>query len=277
MTSLVGIGGTGCKLATQLSSYSQYDVLEIDKDKNIKSCSSPEEYEKKCPDFKKNFKRLSDDVYLFLSACGDISGITLRVLEQLKEKKVSVVLVISPEDVLGKRSKLQQNLVVGVLQEYARSGLLECLYLIENSKVETLLSDIPLDKYYDSLNEAICYVFHNLLWCKNNKPVFETKEEESEIAKISTFGILDQEEKLVLFYEMENVTKQRFFYNFSEKEIKTNGKLLQDIKRYVRSDDQTNRTFAIFSVSDGHYSCLVEARTHFVQKNEKEINNERTA
>jgi hypothetical protein len=217
-------------------------------------------------------------VYIFLSACGNVSGITLRLLEQIKDKKPSVVLLISDESSLGKKYKLQQKVTLGVLQEYARSGLIENLYLLSNQFVEGLLDNVPIDQYYSAINEIICYVFNTVIWCKNNKPILETKEEEDSISTICTFGLLDLDNNLTVFYPLQNITKERYYYNLTEKDIKTNFKLLQKIKSTTNTTDLTAKTFAVYKTQHQQSLCILEARTHIIQplSEEKENRNRTT-
>lgn len=265
MTSLIGIGGTGCAIVDKLSQYPQYTVLQIDEGNHIQKHNSPEEYELHCPDYTELFTGLENNICIFLSACGNISGISLRVIEQLKHKNISVILILSDDSSLGKKSKLQQKVTVGVLQEYARSGLLQNLYLISNNSLEPLLNDIPLDKYYSALNELICYVFNSVMWCRNNKPLMETKDETDDISRIGTYGILDLDNNLTMFYPLQNTTKERYYYNLTNTEIKTNFKLLQKIKAMTVTNDLTTKTFAVYKTEHGQSICFVEARTHIVQ------------
>jgi 6-phosphogluconate dehydrogenase (decarboxylating) len=53
MISLVGLGNTGIKIVEKLSVHNQYKVVTIDSGQEIKEYNSPEEYEAKCPSFKK--------------------------------------------------------------------------------------------------------------------------------------------------------------------------------------------------------------------------------
>lgn len=265
MINVVGIGSSGCNIARKLSDYSQYKIFEIDEGINVKKENCPEDYEKNCPTFKKLFAPLYGDTFVIVSACGDISGLTLKVLEKLKDNKTSVICLVSDQSLISNKSKLQQNIVVNVLQEYARSGLLEKIYLIENSCLEALLEDVPLDQYYDKLNEIFCYTFHSIMYFRNSKPLFETKENKSSIDRISTFALYDGKEKK-MFYNFKNATKERYFYSFSKEDIKKDGKILQNIKtNLLKEEDNISKTFAIYQSQHTDRYAFVELTTHITQ------------
>lgn len=266
MITIVGIGNTGCNVAKRLSQYPQYNIIEIDEGINVKKQKKPEDYENNCPNFKKIFQDINQDVYVVLSAAGNISGLSLKVLEKLKDFNLNVICFTSDETLLSNTNKLQQKLVINVFQEYARSGLMEKLYLVNNNNLETLLEDVPLDQYYDKLNEIFCYTFHSIMCNKNTKPIFETKEEISEIDRISTFALYNFEEGKKMFFDFKYVTKERYHFSYSKEDIKKDGKLLQNIKKQIlQGENDTTKTFAIYEASQTDKYAFVEATTHIVQ------------
>lgn len=266
MINLVGIGNTGCNVVTKLGQNPQYKVVEIDVDKGVKKQSSPEAYEKNCPPLKKLLSDIQGDTYVFLSASGNISGLSLKVLEKLKNNNLYVVCFLSDESLISDISKKQQRIVANVLQEYARSGLLEKVYLVDNSNLELLLEDVPLDQYYEKLNEIFCYTFHSIMYFQNSKPLFEAKENNSEIDRISTFALYDGEQKK-MFYNLKYTTKERYYYSFSKEDIKKDGKILQNIKTSLLKggEGETAKTFAIYETQHTDRYAFVELTTHITQ------------
>lgn len=266
---IVGIGNTGCQLAKQLSTYPQYKILEIDEGINVDLQKSPEKYEENCPSFKKLFSSIDEDVWLVLSAAGMISGLSLRVLEQLKGKKlnVNVLCVISDPATLSRMATLQQKVVKGVMQEYARSGLLEQLILVDNVRVEELLGEVAIDEYWTKLNEIITYAFHSLMCFRHTKPILEVKEEKPDIARITTIGLYDDQKNKKLFYDLKYIKCERYYYSFSKEDIKKNGKILPSIKRDLLSGDEIARTFAIYESEVSDKYAYVESSTHIIAEN----------
>jgi hypothetical protein len=238
MISLLGVGNTGSKIVEQLSKYEQYNIITIDEGNGIKKCSSPEEYENKCPSFKKLFKKIDKKVFVFISASGNISGALLRILEQLKENNVNVVCISSDSITLSSMANLQQNLVVGVLQEYARSGMIDNLYLLDNSKIEDIMTDVSIDQYWEKINETIAYLFHTFMFFDNTEPTIKFGDLENNIANIHTFSFLDKEKQKKLLYELKYVTNEIYYFSLGNDKKKNS---LKEIKNFALEQSQNTK------------------------------------
>jgi len=266
MISLIGLGGTGGRIVEKLSIYSQYKTLLIDEGSGIKPQKTPEEYEKNCPSFKAKFKNLNNDVFLFLSASGKISGAVLKILEQIKGKNINVVCVHSDIITLSSVGTLQQNLVSNVLQEYTRSGLINKIYLIDNSKIEDLLEDIPLDLYWDKINETIAYVFHTMMCLKHTKPMVESGNIEEGISNIATFGLLDKDGNKKLFFNLKHVTSQCYHYSYSKEREGKNKNFLKQVKtRMAEEEGISSKSFKIYENDGQDSTTYIECTTHILQ------------
>lgn len=271
MITLVGLGNTGTKIVEKLSIYEQYNIVTLDSGKEVKHYNTPEEYEKKCPSLKKHFKKLGDEVYLFLSASGNISGASLRILEQLKEYKTSVVCISSDPITLSSVGKLQQNLVTGVLQEYARSGLLESLYLLDNSMIEDSLVDVSIDNYWEEINNTIAYLFHINMFFSNSKPDFSLGENDTGIASIKTFGLMKNEEKKML-YKLKHITNEKYFLSYDKNNQK---KVLQTAKKMLVNNNIKTGVF-LYKSSLNEETSYFESATHIVQTVEEDNGEDKT-
>lgn len=265
MITLIGLGNSASKIVENLKENEQYKIITIDSGKEIKEYSSPEEYEKNCPSFKKLFKGVTNEVYLFLSASGKISGSSLRILEQLKGKKLNVVCFCGDSITLSAMGILQQNLVTGVLQEYARSGLLESLILIDSSKIEDLLGDVSLDKYYDKMNDTISYLFHTFMYFDNAKPVFELGTIEKSLNNIKTWSIIDNNGQQKKLFDLKNETNELFYFSYN-KEKNKNKNFLKDVKRFIQTQKEEKKIGAkIFETTSEDTNTYSVMSTHIVQ------------
>lgn len=266
MITLIGLGSTGSKLVNILSQYEQYKTITIDSGKEIKEYKTPEEYEEKCPSFKKLFKGVKGEIFFFLSAPGNISGACLRILEQLKGNKTNVVCVHSDPVTLSSVGSLQQNLVSNVLQEYARSGLVNNLYLLDNAKIEEIIDDMPLDQYWDKINEVICYVFHTIMCLKHTKPMLESSQREEGISNIKTFGIMNEKGDINTFYNLQHTRSECYYYSYSKEIDGKNKNFLKDVKtRMADSQGDVVRSFKIFENSTSDRSIYIDISTHILQ------------
>jgi len=259
METIIGLGKAGCNIAEKMSSYPQYKVLRIDTDhrkgkgfKMIPRHSSHEEYEANCPSFGAFFRGLKGDCTLVVGGGGAISGISLRLLQSLKKKCNQVsVLYIEPEiEVLSHKARLQERVVKGVLQEYARSGALERIYMVNNSAMSDILGDLPILEYHDKINELLSSTLHMINVFKNESAIMETLEEPVVTARISTFGIVDitsGEEKL--FYPLKMPREKIYYYAISRDRLESEKGLYKKIVGQLKDrivDNEIRISYGIY-------------------------------
>ena len=135
----------------------------------------PEDYENKFPNLKRALLKGVNGQTLLITSCGFVSGASLRLLEQLKDKCQISALYIKPDGAsLSKEKSLQDNLVFNVMQEYARSGILERLYIVDNVKLSDIAGDTTVREYYNKINELISSTLHMINVFENSKAVMST-------------------------------------------------------------------------------------------------------
>ena len=104
METIVGIGTAGCNIAQLFKQYGIYDIYQINVAAHrnesfygLQAQDTHENHEKNTPDFSTFFSKINSDTLVVVCGSGKVSGITLRVLQQLTSKlssdKVSVVYV----------------------------------------------------------------------------------------------------------------------------------------------------------------------------------------
>ena len=132
---VVGLGKAGCNIARVFSKFPQYETYGIDitdeADITIRPKNSHEEYDAKFPSLKRKLKFSDEDVLVVVAGAGKISGGVLRLLEQLKNNRLSVLYIQGDLSIMSEVQKKQEKIVSNVLQEYARSGMLEKIILIK--------------------------------------------------------------------------------------------------------------------------------------------------
>ena len=146
---IIGLGRAGCNLAAAFGKFPQYDTYGIDAHKEadvtIKERETHEEYEKHFPSLKRKFKFTNEEIIFIIGGSGRISGATLRLLEPFREGNKIFVLYVQPDlALLSETQKKQEKIVKNILQEYARSGMIECVYLVDNLMVEKGIGDVPI-------------------------------------------------------------------------------------------------------------------------------------
>lgn len=261
METIIGLGSAGCKIAEKFSAYPQYSTYRIDSEKHagakfkqIKKEESHEDYEKNCPSLKRFFKDAKPPYLFVLSGAGSISGTALRILEQLDSKEIYVLYIRPDVSLLSEMKKKQERVGFHVLQQFARSGLLKRIFLIDNPKLEEIIRDTPVIGYYDKLNELIVSVVHMINICMNSEPVLETFDEPAETARISTLGLVDLENgQETLFFDLKMPREKVYFYMIHEDKLKSDGELLKNITGQVRSRMEGGKIQTSFGIYPTEY------------------------
>ena len=77
------------------------------------------------------------DRILFILEGGDpISGATLKILETIKDLRLNVLYICPDRQMVSETQKRDDRICFHVLQEYARSGKFENIFLVDKTKVE---------------------------------------------------------------------------------------------------------------------------------------------
>ena len=280
---IIGLGQAGCAIAEKFKQYPQYNVFKIDVGLKGKQCFDmplqphPEQYEENCPILKLRafLKGIKGDV-LFIGSCGSISGSNLRILEQLskgKKCKISVLYIKPERDLLSEQQLLQENLIFGVWQEYARSGVFEGIYLVSNSEVSTVIGDVPVREYYERINQTIASAFHLINVFEHSEPIMHTFASPIASTRLLTLGVVDIDTgDENLFFPLEMVRDKKYYYAIPEKILDEDTKLLKNIKAQVKEKnipEQAKATYGIFSTKYEQSFAFCVARASMIQKNEK--------
>ena len=205
---IIGLGQAGCNIVDKFASYPQYNTYKIDTalpslgDENyyrLEKRDSFEDYEK-YPHNLENFLRdVTGEINFVVGGAGDIPGVSLRILESLKGNRTRILYIKPDTDLLNRKSVDKERVLRGVVQEYARSAMLENICLIDNTKVEEALGEVPVIGYYDKLNDLIVSTKHMINIFQNTTSVVGTHSAPLNVCRISTIGNVDVdtgEEKL---------------------------------------------------------------------------------
>ena len=270
MDTVIGLGEAGCNLADSFSKYSQYRIYKIDEGLkgykkngiyNFPKRSSASEYESGCPNMKTFFKNVSGDILFVVSGAGKIASASLRVLEHLKHCDINILYIKPDLDFLSEPALQREGLVRGVLQQYARSGVFERIYIVDNKMVESALGSVPVAGYYEALNEYIASAFHMVNVYSHIDPVFGNRQDAVESARISTIGLVDvgrDEDRA--FFELDFVRQKDYFYGVNEERAQTDGTLKKKITESAkkRLDENTKVTYSVYTTQykEEHGFCV---------------------
>ena len=272
MIKIIGLGKAGSNIAQTFSKFPPYDIYTIDTTKEaditIKKRLDHEEYDARFPNLKRKLKFNNAEVYLITCGAGEISGGVLQLLEQLKDNKVCVVYIQPDLALLSEIQKIQERVVRNVLQEYARSGKIESIWLIDNPSVALGIGEVPIVGYYDVLNQAIVNTIHMINVFANSEPILGNIFKPSPLSRIATVGILDmQKEEEKWFYDLTATRDVVYYYGINEEQLKEDGTLYRTITDYIKSqlDGQTNVSYGVFPTNYEQKYCYCIKYSSMVQ------------
>ena len=268
---VIGLGKAGCNIADTFAKYPQYNIYKIDvglKGDNcfsVKKQKGPEEYEKNSPSFKAFFKSLKGESLFVVGGSGDISAMSLRIMEQIKEKSKIDVLYVKPDTfMLNQTETMHEKVTYNVLQHYARSAAINAMMIVSNPQLESILGEVPIIGYYDKLNELLVSTIHMINVFKNSEPVMGglTSVGEDSTKRIYTVGIFDiekSEEKL--FFPLDTARNKGYIYSIRKEKLQTENdlrKVIRDQMKEKSQDKEVKVSFGIFpSDYDADYGYIL--------------------
>ena len=273
---IIGIGKPGCSITSRLEKHTQYNTYYIDSDnsKKYKNFSKVKE-QRAHEDYEKNyrkirFKNMSEKTTtIIFSGSGKISGIILRLLEQLNDHSLSVVYIKPDLTLLDETSRMREKIVFGILQQYTRSGLLKNMQIISNEAVEQVLESVSIADYWEDINDVIASTLHMLNVFGNTEPLLSTMAEQKETTRISTVGVVaynNLDEKS--FYNLQAPRLKKYFFGISQKTLDEEKDLLHKIRSYVKekSGEKCLACFAIYSTDYNENYVYVSHHASLIQE-----------
>jgi hypothetical protein len=273
---IIGLGEAGCKISNLFAQYPQYTTFCVDTEdkgyknfKKIKEQASIEDYENKFRRIK--FGDLPGPVCLILAGSGNITGVSLRLLESLKATELSVIYIQPDVEMLSSDAKKREFAVKNILQEYARSGVLQSITLIDNLEVERIVGDTVLSEYWDSINQAIVSTVHMMNVFEHSTPVMSTASDIPVTARIKTIGQADFETgEESLFYTLEYTREKQYLYALNEKRVDEEPGLIKRINRKIKflSSDNIRASYSICTTKyENDYVFMTHSATIVQNKN----------
>jgi len=260
MKKIIGIGKTGGLVADQFNSYPEYRVYKVSSPPSedmatlsVPLCRDMEQYEK-------NFDEQEAAVYLRSITPGDevlvvveggdpLVGILLRLLLVIKDCQLNVLYISPDRQLISSIQQRDDKITFGVLQEYARSGVFERIFLVHRPVIEDLMGDAPLDQHEESLAYFLSYTLAMRNYFLNTTALTTQGGGIPDHARISTFGgaVLEVESELSMFYHLAGVGDIHLFYGIPESDIAGDASLMKQIKSHVKSvrQDDTSVSYSI--------------------------------
>jgi len=187
---LVGLGEAGKNIVKLFKPHTDnYKIIIFDEDEGIDRKDSAEEYDDHEIKLKQRGLSKHDDAMLFVCGSGKVAGASLRVLEALKGFKTTVCYIIPDLEFSSRREKLRHRAHFGILQEYARSGMVSEMIILSNKLLLEIAGAGTVVDYYQKVNYFIYSTFQNLLYCTHTKPDFGQIHKPKDFSSISTISI----------------------------------------------------------------------------------------
>jgi hypothetical protein len=279
MISVVGIGNAASRIAGLFKEVNNYDVYLLNssvkrsskRQHKLKCFENPEEYEDNIPDLTKFFSEISKDVQVIIAGSSYSSNFSLGILSQMKDKNIEVFYIKPDSELMTGNNKLIDNLVFGVLQEYARCGLLKSFTVISNLEIEKSLDNIPIKKYYESINNTIFSMIHYVNYFTHAEPEIGMVSKPLEINRIRSYGALNPknlEEKW--FFELDTPRDVCYYICINQETLETDGTLhrrLVDILKNKPRNTFQRVSYAIYETPHQADFGFCVAHTNVIQKN----------
>ena len=267
MTVLIGLGKAGCDIVNKFSE--GYKKITIDAGSELPEFSSPEDYDQKLTDYAHLLDFEEPECYFFVCGAGKVSAASLRLLELIQSKRINLVYIYPEEVMLSPTQKKLNRVAFNVFQQYARSGLLNSMYIMSNEEICSFLPYYSIENMYDHINEAIVNVFESVIFYLNEKPVLGSHHEPKEISRIRTVEYGDfKDKKKNIYFPLDNVTETCYINIVSKEDMKNNRELLDLLKGVIKENTENNvlSSFVVFR-SDYEHSFYYAIRfTHFLQE-----------
>jgi hypothetical protein len=275
---IVGLGKTGCDIVNSLCNLGPYRPWLIDTRKHRKKSfklekhTDPELYESSFPDLNKFFSSMKGEACLILSGSDYESSGSLALLQQLKQatgEEPKILYVKDSPSGLSLKQSMHHRMVMGVLQQYARSGLVDRMFLASCDNIASFMQQVPVSKYRQSLLDIICYGFHMYNVFHKSEPLIKSTPDTHATAKISTIGFYDYEKNQKnMFFSLEIPRQIDYYYLVSNKKLESDESLLSKVKTISleSSKEKTESGYSIYSTKDDDDMSLVVHLTTLIQE-----------
>lgn len=194
------------------------------------------------------------------SLCGSILFLSEKLTRQ--NNKINIIYFIQDHTELSVNEKTNNKIAINVFQEYARSGMIDCIYLIDINTIHKIYENIPILKYKTYRNLVVSDICNFIDWTHTQQePIFGKITEFNQINRIRTVSYVFLNNSICIdFCELDESvsSEKKFYFLMSESELDSNQDALTIMKSMVGMSGP-NSSFAVFnigsSVKANHY-CI---------------------
>jgi hypothetical protein len=265
---IIGLGTLAGLLVDELRRYPEYRVYKIvagtseNNAFSLGSFKTMQEYEEKIPesDLDLYLEGIQENqtVLLVLEGGEPITGATLRILELIKHANLTVMFIQPSTSLKSDTAALNSRLAFGALQEYARSGLLNRMFFVQKSRIESLVGDVPINMYEKRIAEILSYKIAMLYFFENSDSVISTTCDRPVGCRLATIGIstLDTAtSETRLLFPLEDTRTIEFYYGIPHEQVETSVELMAQIKHHISkhfdfSEESTSFSYKVVPIDN---------------------------
>lgn len=289
---LLCLGEAAYNIGVELKNFGLYDLLyigdnELEADENVllpkyennknNDLFAHEQYDALDVTQYDISSKVSDEIIMITCGASDVSGAALNILAELKDKSINILYVKPDIDFIPEIKAMQHRVTFGVLQQYARSGLVDGIYIVDNIELEKIIGEVSINEYYSKINSTIAQVFGSYIFCLKRRPAFGKPIGSSfGTTRIHTVGFADDEMNEVLFYDLKNVSEKgnifpleiKFYFVIGQKKLDEDKTLMLKIKTGMKQKKEKfgDIKYEIHSGEDQEEYAVVIISTSFVQE-----------
>lgn len=205
------------------------------------------------------------ETYCFVEGKLGISGITLALLSNYKEKPITIIYI--KNDILSEYHKKNDEISFNILQEYARSGVFKHFLIFDyNKMLNDILQGVNDDK--DPINTIIDRIIFgvHIYWRLGNEKYLEGSQIDFDatIYKISTyFDVIETSKGTLLssFYEIELSNKSVLVIGVKKQQSREQLTRTMKLKSLARS----NKSDVVILEDDNEFAMILKS-SHIVQE-----------
>tara|TARA_R110000824_G_scaffold247780_2_gene436851 strand:+ start:1315 stop:2160 length:846 start_codon:yes stop_codon:yes gene_type:complete len=281
MDKIIGLGKTGCGIAEEFCAYPEYRIYKIGVGIPARGNLVLEEQEDiaayeeaadaiEMAGYLRSVKP-GDEVLFIVAGDEPISGLSLTILEQIKDVSITVLYIAPDSEVCSDEQKINHRIVYNILQEYTRSGVFRRMFLAHRRVVEELVGDVSVREYEKSINNFIAYVVAMVNYCDHTEPVVSNKTSPAEISRIGTVGVssLEPKDDIQFLFDLSTATDVHHYYAIPSQDLDEQKGLMRDIKMRTKrfAKEGINTSFSVYSTTFDQPIVLVTAFTKDLQTN----------
>jgi hypothetical protein len=278
---VIGLGKLGCAIAEELTAYPEYRIYKIDSNIDERGSLTIGEfgdmasYEQMVDAdavsvYLRSIKK-KDEVLLVLEGGDPISGATLKILETIKDAKLNVLYVCPDRQMISETQKRDDKIAFNILQEYARSGIFENIFLINKPDVEEMAGHVPISEYEKTISYFVSYVVAMINFFKHTDPIMASPISPPNIARIVAYGVSsldDGDTAINLLFPLSEAKDIHFYYGIPKEDLQSDQSLVKKIKDHVKSykNDNLSTSFSVYETTLENIIVLCVAFSSKIQE-----------